>query len=153
MVGWRACLAYFVLPDAKGLGTVGERSTETAVSVERYQADRQGERGYSIRSTNCCRNLEGALRFGLPVFFPWFLVLLCSQVSTRVSLKFFFFFLLVLFKCPPDLLGGGRGGGGGRIFFFFVFFFFFFSCDFFFFFLCFQALLFLVLLLLPSSSS
>ena len=55
-----------------------ERRAEAAAWVAGCQADQQGEPGYTTRTTDCCSHLEGALGFGLHVFFPllffsWFL--------------------------------------------------------------------------------
>jgi len=104
--GWRACFTCFVLSDAEGPGIVNQRWTEAADRVARYQADQQGELGCATRTINCCRYMEDVLCFGLPVIFPWFLVLLCLR---RVVVFFFFylFFQLVVFKCLPHPLRGG----------------------------------------------
>ena len=97
--GVRTCFGRFLLSDAKGMSIVNEGRAETADWVARYQADSQGEPGYTTRTTNCCRYLEGVLGIGLPVFspllfFPWLFVSLCLQVVVVFLLfEFFSFFV------------------------------------------------------------
>ena len=90
-----------------------------------YQADSQGDpiNSYNIctRTTNCCRHLEGALGFGLPVIFPlsffprFFVLLWCLQAAAAVVFCSFcsFLFQLVLFRV---LATSPAGGGHDRLF-------------------------------------
>ena len=87
-------------------GIVDERRTETAGRVARYKADSQGEPGYATRATNCYGYLEGALCFGLPLIFPWSLILLCLQI--RIGVFFFFFFSSFFSGLCHIPWGGGR---------------------------------------------
>ena len=138
-VGWNAvcCLTsvvcslyitstFFFSPAGYFGGTkvviVDESRTETADRVARYQADYQGGPAYATRKLlRLYTYLDGALCFGLPVIFPWFLVLLCLQVVVFLSP---FLLQVVLFKGPPHSLRGDT-----IVFFYFSVLFLFFSSD------------------------
>ena len=94
-----------------------------------------------VPQTNCCRYLDGALCFGLPVTFPWFLVLTLFTDSNGV----FFFVFSLFFSSLFSTVCHTPCGGGTTVFFlpfffiillFFIFLFRFASFVFVFLFLC-----------------